>query len=98
MHHASSSCAIRTCCLQTQICLSSVPPPPGHATLSASPAYLLLNLAPEGAQGLLENFVLGLQAHTSLQVEDGLVEAAQLLQGLAPPVQCFDVPTVPFDG
>ena len=41
--------------------------------------YLLLNLAPDVSQGLLENFVLGLQAHTSLQVKDSLVKTAQLL-------------------
>lgn len=65
---------------------------------SLSLTYLLLNLPPDATQSLLENFVLGLQAHTSLQVKDSLVEAAQLLQGLAPPVKCFDIPTVLFNG
>ena len=36
-------------------------------------------MARDVPQGLLENFVLGLQAHTSLQIKDGLVEAAQFL-------------------
>lgn len=65
---------------------------------SQSLTYLLLNLAPDGAQGLLENFVPGFQAHASLQVKDSLVEAAQLLQGLAPPIKSFDVPTILFNG
>lgn len=70
--------------LSAELCLHpdpfiGVPPPPVNAILSLSLTYLLLNLTPDAAQGLLENFVLGLQAHTSLQVKDSLVEAAQLL-------------------
>lgn len=48
-------------------------------SLSLSLTHLLLNLASDISQGLLENFVLGFQAHTSLQVKDSLVEAAQFL-------------------
>lgn len=49
------------------------------ASLSQLLTYLLLNLARDVPQGLLENFVLGLQAHTSLQIKDRLIEAAQFL-------------------
>lgn len=59
--------------------LSSAPLPLVNASLSQLLTYLLLNLARDVPQGLLENFVLGLQAHTSLQIKDGLVEAAQFL-------------------
>lgn len=70
--------------LSAELCLhpdplTSVPLPPVNAIFSLSLTYLLLNLTPNAAQGLLENFVLGLQAHTSLQVKDSLVKAAQLL-------------------
>lgn len=77
-----------------------MPPPPPQVNVSFSQlfTYLLLNLACDVPQGLLENFVLGLQAHTSLQVEDCLVKTAQLLQGLAPPIKCFDIPSVLVDG
>lgn len=57
----------------------NVPLPSINTSISRSLTHLLLNLAPNVPQGLLENFVLGLQAHTSLQVKDSLVEAAQLL-------------------
>lgn len=68
------------------------------AALASFTPHLLMHAAPQGAQGLLEGLVLGLQAHTPLQVADSLVQTAQLLQRLTPAEQRLHVPAISFNG
>lgn len=62
------------------------------------PAYLFLDAGVEPPQCLLEVLVPWLEGSTALHILERLVQLAKMLEGLASPIQCFDVSGVDVNG
>lgn len=56
--------------------------------------YLLLDIGPQSPQSLLEVLVAGFEGGTFLSILECLVQLPQLFQGLAAPVQGFDIRSI----
>lgn len=65
---------------------------------SQSVADLGLDFSPQPPEGLQEGLVFGLDGGTPLDVFEGHVQLAQLLQSLAAPEQGFDVCCIHVNG